>query len=37
MVGEPLARLVAGEAAIAFDGRGGLVLEARSHQPVQPE
>ena len=36
MVGEPLARLVAGEAAIAFDGRGGLVLEARSHRPVQP-
>jgi ribonuclease D len=37
MVGEPLARLVAGEAAIAFDGRGGLVLEARSHRAVQPE
>lgn len=34
VVGERLGRLVAGEAALAFDGRGGLVLEARSHRPV---
>jgi ribonuclease D len=34
MVGEPLAKLVAGEAALAFNGRGQLVLEARSHLPV---
>lgn len=34
LVGEPVRRLVQGEAALAFDGRGGLVLEARSHEPV---
>ena len=34
IVGEPLGRLMAGEAALAFDGRGGLLLEARSHQPL---
>ena len=33
MVGEPLRRLVAGEAALAFDN-GQLVLEERSHRPV---
>ena len=33
MVGEPLRRLVAGEAALAFDN-GKLVLEERSHRPV---
>ena len=33
LVGEPVRRLVAGQAALAFDGRGGLVLEARSHKP----
>ena len=33
MVGEPLRRLVAGEAALAFD-KGQLVLEERSHRPV---
>ncbi|MDQ6784635.1 MAG: HRDC domain-containing protein, partial [Actinomycetota bacterium] len=33
MAGEPLRRLLAGEAALAFDGPGGLTLEARSHQP----
>ena len=33
MVGEPLRRLVAGGAALAFD-RGKLVLEERSHRPV---
>jgi len=30
MVGEPVRRLVAGQAALAFDGAGGLVLEERS-------
>ncbi len=34
MVGIPIARLVAGEAAVAFDGDGRLVLEARSGQPL---
>ena len=34
LIGEPLRRLAAGEAALAFDGAGELVLEARSHQPV---
>ena len=29
LVGEPIRRLVAGEAALAFDGAGGLVLEPR--------
>ena len=33
MVGEPLRRLVAGEAALAFDN-SKLVLEERSHRPV---
>jgi ribonuclease D len=36
MVGEPLARLVAGDAALAFNGGGRLVLEARSHRPIDP-
>jgi ribonuclease D len=34
LLGEPIRRLVSGEAALGFDGRGGLTLEARSHQPV---
>ena len=34
LVGEPIRRLVDGEAALAFDGHGGLVLEARSRQPL---
>jgi ribonuclease D len=34
VVGEPLLRLAAGSAALAFDGRGGLVLEERSRRPV---
>lgn len=34
LVGEPVRRLVEGRAALAFDGRGGLVLEARSHGPA---
>ena len=36
VVGRALDRLLAGEAALAFDGRGGLVLEGRSHRPVTP-
>lgn len=34
MVGEPLARLLHGDAALAFDGGGRLVLESRSYQPI---
>ncbi len=34
MVGTPIAQLVAGDAAVAFDGDGRLVLEARSRQPL---
>jgi ribonuclease D len=34
LVGVPVRRLVAGEAALAFDGDGRLVLEQRSHKPV---
>ncbi|HEX9530775.1 MAG TPA: HRDC domain-containing protein [Acidimicrobiales bacterium] len=34
LIGEPLRRLAAGEAALAFDGAGSLLLEARSHLPV---
>ncbi|MDQ2728527.1 MAG: HRDC domain-containing protein [Actinomycetota bacterium] len=33
MAGEPLRRLLAGEAALAFDGQGGLTIEARSYRP----
>jgi ribonuclease D len=33
MLGEQLRRLAAGDASLAFDGRGNLVLEARSRQP----
>jgi ribonuclease D len=34
VAGIPVQRLLAGEAALAFDGDGSLVLEARSHAPV---
>jgi ribonuclease D len=34
LVGDPIRRLVAGEAALAFDGDGRLVLERRSHQSI---
>jgi len=34
LVGERIRRLVAGEAALAFNGNGGLALEERSHQPI---
>jgi ribonuclease D len=35
LVGEPVRRLVAGEAALAFDGDGRLVLEQRSGMPIE--
>jgi ribonuclease D len=34
MVGEPIRRLVSGDAALVFVNGGGLVLEERSHQPL---
>ncbi len=34
LVGEPIRRLVDGEAALAFDGGGELRLEVRSHTPL---
>jgi ribonuclease D len=34
LVGEPVRRLVEGEAALAFNGKGELVLEERSHHPI---
>ena len=34
LVGVPIAQLAGGEAALAFDGGGTLVLEARSRQPL---
>ena len=37
LVGDRIRRLVSGEAAIAFDGRGGLVLEERSHKDLRVE
>lgn len=33
LAGEPIRRLMSGEAAVAFDGDGGLVLEERSGRP----
>jgi ribonuclease D len=36
LLGQPLGKLIRGEAALAFNGRGRLVLEARSHRPVDP-
>jgi ribonuclease D len=37
LVGDKVRRLVSGEAAIAFDGRGGLVLEERSRRTLTVE
>lgn len=37
LVGEPIRKLVAGEAALAFAGNGQLVLEERSHRAVEVE
>jgi ribonuclease D len=34
VAGRPVQRLLLGEAALAFDGEGSLVLEARSHRPA---
>jgi ribonuclease D len=34
LLGEPIRSLVAGEFALAFDGKGGLTLEQRSGKPV---
>jgi ribonuclease D len=34
MVGEPVSRLLRGDAALAFDGAGNLVLEVRSRQSL---
>lgn len=34
LAGEPIRRLMSGEAAVAFDGSNGLVLEERSHRAV---
>ncbi len=34
LVGKPIAQLAGGDAALAFDGGGTLVLEARSRQPL---
>ena len=35
LVGRPLSRLVGGDAALAFEGGGRLVLEARSRRPLE--
>jgi ribonuclease D len=34
IVGEPIRKLVSGEAALAFAGQGDLVLEERTHRPL---
>jgi hypothetical protein len=34
IVGDPLRRFISGEVAAAFDRRGHLVLEERSHRPA---
>ena len=34
LIGEPIRRLVGGQAALAFDGESGLVLESRSGDPL---
>ena len=34
IVGEPIRKLVSGEAALAFGGHGHLVLEQRSREPL---
>jgi len=37
LIGDRVRRLVSGEAAIAFDGHGGLLLEERSHRSLAVE
>ena len=34
LLGDPIRRLVAGDFALAFDGKGGLTLEERSGKPI---
>ena len=34
VAGTPIRQLVEGEAALAFDGKGGLLLEQRSHEAL---
>lgn len=34
VAGEPVRRLLSGQAALAFNGDGGLLIEARSHRPI---
>ena len=36
IAGDPLRRLISGEVATAFDGRGHLVMEERSGRPLPP-
>ncbi|MGH9170324.1 MAG: ribonuclease D [Acidimicrobiales bacterium] len=36
LIGAPLAQLAAGRVALAFDGRGNLILEERSGRPIAP-
>jgi ribonuclease D len=36
IAGDPLRRLIAGDVAAAFDRRGHLVMEERSHKPLPP-
>lgn len=36
LVGWPVMSLANGDAALAFDGKGGLILEDRSHRPIRP-
>ena len=37
LLGEPIRRLVEGEAALAFDGKGNLIVEKRSGLPITGE
>jgi ribonuclease D len=37
LVGERVRLLAAGGASLAFDGKGGLLIEERSYRPLQPE
>jgi ribonuclease D len=34
VAGEPVRQLLSGQASLAFNGDGSLILERRSHQPV---
>lgn len=37
LIGEPIRRLIAGEASLALSGGSTLVLEERSHRPIAPD